>query len=103
MTRPAFVKLSMTFAVVSTLTMLSASDAVARMRAPEVTAERVAPSPDLDRAALAQRSREHHVAGRHAEALADLEQSCRLEADAQVAELCMAEVADYAKTYNLPR
>ena len=103
MTRRALVKLSMAFAVVSTLTMLSAGDAVARMRAPESTAERVAPATALDKAALAQHSREHHAAGRHAEALAYLEQSCRLEADAQIAELCMAEVADYAKTYNLPR
>lgn len=79
------------------------ADAAGRMQAREVIAERVAPDAALDKAALARRSQEHHAAGRYAEALADLKSSCSLETDAQVAELCLAEVADYAKTYNLPR
>lgn len=89
--------------LVLALAFWPASDAGARMRAPEKMAERVAPEAAPDKAELARRSREHHAAGRHAEALVDLEKSCGLETDEQVAELCMAEVADYAKTYNLSR
>ncbi len=96
-------RLSLILVVLLCAPAAMASDAAARVRAPETVAERMAPEATMDKAALAQRSREHHTAGRHAEALADLEKSCGLETDEQIAELCMAEVADYAKTYNLPR
>ncbi len=56
-----------------------------------------------DKTALNKRSQLHHKDGRHTEALADLEASCKLEPDAQVQELCMMEVTEYAKVYSLPR
>ena len=49
------------------------------------------------------RSQLYHAAGQHQQAMADLEKSCQLEADKDVAELCMMEVKDYAATYHLPR
>lgn len=49
------------------------------------------------------RSQLYHAAGQHQQAIADLEKSCQLEADKDVAELCMMEVKDYAATYHLQR
>ncbi len=49
------------------------------------------------------RSQLYHAAGQHQQAMTDLEKSCQLEADKDVAELCMMEVKDYAATYHLQR
>ncbi|MBP7251931.1 MAG: hypothetical protein KBA75_00435 [Alphaproteobacteria bacterium] len=64
--------------------------------------QQIAANPQ-DKAALNKRSQLQHKAGHHAEALADLESSCKLEPDAQIQELCMMEVTEYAKVYSLPR
>lgn len=85
------------------LTLLLCSPvAMAADAALEALNQQIAANP-TDKAALNKRSQLHHKAGRHAEALADLEASCKQEADAQVQELCMMEVTEYAKIYSLPR
>lgn len=82
--------------------LLCAPAAQAADAALDALNQKIAANPK-DKVALNQRSQLHHKAGRHAEAMTDLEASCKLETDAQIQELCMAEVKEYAKVYSLPR
>lgn len=84
------------------LMLLLATPVAAAEATLEALSQQIAANPK-DKAAFNKRSQLHHKAGRHAEALADLETSCKLEADAQIVELCMMEVTEYAKVYSLPR
>lgn len=84
------------------LLMLAAPAVMAADAALDALNQQIAANPK-DKSALNKRSQLQHKAGRHAEALADLAASCRLEADAQVQELCQSEVQEYAKIHSLPR
>jgi predicted Zn-dependent protease len=85
------------------LTLLLCSPvAMAADAALDALNQQIAANPN-DKTALNKRSQMQHKAGRHVEALADLQASCKLEPDAQVQELCMMEVTEYAKIYSLPR